>query len=386
MKPTELIPIALALFLSGCGFWSTDAPKPNFQVLLVAANLSDSLAQGVPFPDPLGGPKTDLSQIARVIVNLERIELVGEGGRVVGLAPNPELGDSDGDGRPDIDLMTLSGQPTPLVKGTVPAGVYTQFRLFSPLEQGAEAQSVYLVMKSGSKVPLRIPSGQQTGLKLVIQGGFKVQIDATTTLTLAFDLGHSLVQTGNGRYMLKPVVKASGDVSSAMVKGKVTFKGGRAVQDAGVEAKSADNTHLTLTNADGLYSFPTVAAPATYAFTFRLQTPENVVYLSKKTLDVPANTVTTVDAEFEPTGGITVSLKSATPPSDVTVEIKDASQATVASSQEADAQGQYVFSTLPPGLYSVRVGATLGGTPVSGQAAGVVVEDFRMTRLEIELR
>lgn len=391
MKPTVFrglfAALVLAPLVASCGASPTSAHQPNFQALLIAADLSGgSLAQAAPSLDPLGRPKTDLSQIARVVVNLERIELVSEGGRMVGLEPNPELGDSDADGNPDLDLMALSGRATPVVKGTVPVGVYTQFRLFSPAESGSEAKSVYLVMKDGSKVPLRIPSGQQTGLKLVIQGGFNVRVDAITTLTLAFDLGHSLVQTGNGRYMLKPVVKASGDVTSGAVNGKVTFKGGRAVQDAGVEAKSADNTYLTMTNAEGLYSFPAVAAPATYEFTFRLQTPENVVYLSKKTVPIPANTTTTVNAEFELTGGITVSLKAASAPSNVTVQVKDATNATVASSTLADASGKYVFSTLPVGNYSVSVEATVGGSPASGQMAGVLVEDFKMTNVEVELK
>jgi len=379
--------LVLAPLIAGCGSSSTSINQPNFQARLVAADLSgSSLAQANFTLDPHGRPRTDLSQIARVVVNLERIEMVGERGRVAGLEPNPDLGDSDSDGNPDIDLMTLSGKATPIVKGTVPAGVYTQFRLFSPTESGSEAQSVYLVMKNGAKVPLRIPSGQQTGLKLVVQGGFNVQNDATTSLTLAFDLGHSLVQTGNGRYMLKPVVKASGDVTSGAVSGKVTFKGGRAVQDAGVEARSVNNTYLTQTNANGLYGFPALAAPATYEFTFRLQTLENVVYLSKKTISIPANTTTTVNAEFELTGGITVSLKSATSPSSVTVEIKNASNATVASSTQADPGGRYVFATLPPGTYRVNVSATVNNSALSGQATGVVVEDFRMTNLEVELK
>ncbi len=230
MKPTILrgffVAFGLVPLLVSCGSLSSHTQQPNFQALLVAADLTgSSLAQGVASLDPLGRPKTDLSQIDRVVVNLEHVELVGAEGRVTSLEPNPELGDSDADGNPDIDLMALSGRATPIVKGAVPAGTYTQFRLFSPAESGSEAQSVYLVMKSGAKIPLHIPSGQQTGLKLVIQGGFNVQVDAITTLTLAFDLARSLVQTGHGRYMLKPVVRALGEVTSGAVNGKVTFKG-----------------------------------------------------------------------------------------------------------------------------------------------------------------
>lgn len=391
MNPTFFRSLSVAFLLApliaGCNSSPASVNQPNFQALLVAADLSSStLVQSVSSLKPLDRPKTDLSQIARVVVNLDRIELVGEGGRVAGLEPNPALGDSDADGNPDLDLLALSSRATPIVKGTIPAGVYTQFRLFSPVEPGTEALSVYLVMKDGSKIPLRIPSGQQTGLKLVIQGGFNVRLDAITTLTLTFDLGRSLVRTGNGRYMLKPVVKASGDVASGAVNGRVTFKGGRPAQDALVEARSANNTYLTTTSADGLYSFPLLAAPASYEFTFRFQTPEGVVYLIRKTLSIPANTTTTVNAEFELTGGITVSLKSASAPSNVTVVVKDASGVTVASSSQADPDGKYTFATLPPGTYSVSASAAVGGAPVSGQATGVVVEDFKMTKVEIELK
>lgn len=391
MNPTFFRSLSVAFLLApliaGCNSSPASVNQPNFQALLVAADLSSStLVQSVSSLKPLDRPKTDLSQIARVVVNLDRIELVGEGGRVAGLEPNPALGDSDADGNPDLDLLALSSRATPIVKGTIPAGVYTQFRLFSPVEPGTEALSVYLVMKDGSKIPLRIPSGQQTGLKLVIQGGFNVRLDAITTLTLTFDLGRSLVRTGNGRYMLKPVVKASGDVASGAANGRVTFKGGRPAQDALVEARSANNTYLTTTSADGLYSFPLLAAPASYEFTFRFQTPEGVVYLIRKTLSIPANTTTTVNAEFELTGGITVSLKSASAPSNVTVVVKDASGVTVASSSQADPDGKYTFATLPPSTYSVSASAAVGGAPVSGQATGVVVEDFKMTKVEIELK
>jgi len=391
MNPTFFRSLSVAFLLApliaGCNSSPASVNQPNFQALLVAADLSSStLVQSVSSLKPLDRPKTDLSQIARVVVNLDRIELVGEGGRVAGLEPNPALGDSDADGNPDLDLLALSSRATPIVKGTIPAGVYTQFRLFSPVEPGTEALSVYLVMKDGSKIPLRIPSGQQTGLKLVIQGGFNVRLDAITTLTLTFDLGRSLVRTGNGRYMLKPVVKASGDVASGAVNGRVTFKGGRPAQDALVEARSANNTYLTTTSADGLYSFPLLAAPASYEFTFRFQTPEGVVYLIRKTLSIPANTTTTVNAEFELTGGITVSLKSASAPSNVTVVVKDASGVTVASSSQADPDGKYTFATLPPGTYSVSASAAVGGAPVTGQATGVVVEDFQMTNVEVELK
>ena len=111
-----------------------------------------------------------------------------------------------------------------------------------------------------------------------------------------------------------------------------------------------------------------------------------MVYLSKKTASLPANATTTVDAEFEPTGGISVSFKSAATPSNVSVNIKDARGMTIASSFQPDTEGRYVFSTLPPGACNVSVGAVLDGTTVSEQLAGVRVEDFKITQAEVELR
>ena len=75
------------------------------------------------------------------------------------------------------------------------------------------------VLLDGLTHPLEIPSGSRSGLKLNIQvtitGGVKY------VLALDFDASHSIVVTGNGRYMLKPVIKTVATAISGGLTGVV---------------------------------------------------------------------------------------------------------------------------------------------------------------------
>jgi len=52
--------------------------------------------------------------------------------------------------------------------------------------------------------PLDIPSVGQTGIKLIHP--FEIIPGYITELTLDFDVQHSIIETGNGEYKLKPVI------------------------------------------------------------------------------------------------------------------------------------------------------------------------------------
>src|SRR5215813_12714098 len=97
------------------------------------------------------------------------------------------------------DLLTLqNGVFTTIGEGTLPAGTYTQIRL----KLGAGST----IVVDGTTYPLKVPSGMQSGLKL--NGTFVVPPGGTTDVGLDFDASRSLHQTGNGQWMLKPVVRA----------------------------------------------------------------------------------------------------------------------------------------------------------------------------------
>jgi hypothetical protein len=93
----------------------------------------------------------------------------------------------------------------------LPAGHYTQLRLI--LEENDTTPnsdpSNYIVLEGGDLVNDRIaldtPSGIRTGIKLIHQ--FTVGSGQRVDLLLDFDACHSIVQTGNGTYKLKPVIK-----------------------------------------------------------------------------------------------------------------------------------------------------------------------------------
>jgi len=92
--------------------------------------------------------------------------------------------------------------------GTLPAGHYTQVRLvvsratiyFDNAAAGA-ACAPTITAPAGGSASLNIPSGE---VKLNRQ--FEVPADGTTTMLLDFDGDRSIRETGNGRYMMTPVI------------------------------------------------------------------------------------------------------------------------------------------------------------------------------------
>ncbi len=117
--------------------------------------------------------------------------------------------------RPDsatYDLLTLrNGVFTTIGKAAIPAGHYTQVRL--KLGPGSN------VVVGGVPHPLTVPSGLQTGLKLV--GEFDVPANGLVDIALDFDAARSIILTGAGRYMLKPVVKVMPFSTAGAIGGTV---------------------------------------------------------------------------------------------------------------------------------------------------------------------
>ncbi len=116
-----------------------------------------------------------------------------------------------------FDLLELVGGVTALLGDVeLPAGHYTQLRLV------IEAASITI---GGRTLPLTVPSGAQSGLKLT--GGFDVDPGVLTSLTLDFDAERSLVEMppGSGDYKLKPTIRMMQTVLSGTISGTVTPPG-----------------------------------------------------------------------------------------------------------------------------------------------------------------
>lgn len=95
------------------------------------------------------------------------------------------------------DLLQLqNGVDTLLATGTISSDTLKEVRFILGNDNSVMVDSVIY--------PLTTPSAQQSGLKIKIDKSLNLDIN---TLTLDFDAEQSIHQTGNGGYMLKPVIK-----------------------------------------------------------------------------------------------------------------------------------------------------------------------------------
>lgn len=132
-----------------------------------------------------------------------------------------------------LDLLDLTnGVLEELGSTPLPAGSYQQVRLVlaenSPSAPQA-ANALVLTSDPGTEIPLKTPSGQQSGLKL--QAHFDVTANQLADLVLDFDACKSIVQSGSsGNYNLKPVMSVfkrlttaiQGYVDTSMANGGTT--------------------------------------------------------------------------------------------------------------------------------------------------------------------
>ena len=130
----------------------------------------------------------------------------------------------------DIDLYDLQGPKRELLLTgeAIPAGEYEWMRLKVAVDP--TQQDSYVEVSSGQVCEMRIPSGAETGLKLI--HSFTVGIGAITDLTIDFDLRKSLVQPpgqkadqttcdSNQVYLLKPALRVVDSLEVGTISGKV---------------------------------------------------------------------------------------------------------------------------------------------------------------------
>ena len=109
-------------------------------------------------------------------------------------------------------MLTLGQAP-------LPAGTYQQVRLVLKANNGSAPFANSLVLTgSATPIPLKTPSAQQSGYKIL--GPITVQAGAPTDLVLDFNACKSIVVAGaSGKYLLKPVVRATAQVVSGTISG-----------------------------------------------------------------------------------------------------------------------------------------------------------------------
>jgi len=159
-----------------------------------------------------------------------------------------------------IDILRFrNGRDTLIADADIPAGTIQQVRLVL-YETGNK------VVVGGIAYDLTTPSGQTSGVKLNVHDNLTAGVGYT--LKLDFDVAKSIVLTGNGKYILKPVIRAIAESTSGVITGVVS----PAASSPSVYAIMGTDTVGTMADAGGKFYFPGLPA-GTYNVRFEPLSP-----------------------------------------------------------------------------------------------------------------
>ncbi len=119
-----------------------------------------------------------------------------------------------------IDLLNDSGTASAvLFSQRIPAGAYGQIRLLVTAD--GDPSHSYIVLSDGSMHGLTVPSGAETGLKLV--SGFIVPMSGVVDYTVDFDLRQAIVCPAgqSPACLLKPVERLVDNTTVGNIQGQV---------------------------------------------------------------------------------------------------------------------------------------------------------------------
>jgi hypothetical protein len=247
-----------------------------------------------------------------VVVKFTAIELKPESGEAFTIELSPA---------PSVDLLALAGGGSRelLSEHAVPAGRYTWVRLLIDAQQNTPTS--YIDFADGQRFALFVPSGSESGLKLI--RGFTVAVGSTSNFTIDFDLRKSVIappgQSPN--YLLKPVLRLVDNLRVGTLEGTVAaalvptgcapqvylFGGANVVPDDLDLAPAPDvdpfvSVPVALDTASGEYRFRVAfleAGDYTAAFTCdgATDTPEGeeiLVFAGTRNVNVAANQSTAI--------------------------------------------------------------------------------------------
>lgn len=185
--------VAVAFGLAACG----DSTGPNgtgeMSVSLQESGSGSSSIMASVSTSESSSSEISLSSVSSVEITLERVETLPAG------EPDAEGAwvSLDVEGEVTVDLMDLSAVgPIVLAEGTVPAGSYSNVRLY--FSAASITTSEEITLEGGGTVAagtydLFIPSGMETGVKIAL-GSVTVSEDESANVVLEIDTEGS-VQT-----------------------------------------------------------------------------------------------------------------------------------------------------------------------------------------------
>ena len=149
-----------------------------------------------------------------------------------------------------INLSDLrNGITQELANDSIPAGTYSMIRLFI-----SEAN---IMLKNGIDFDVKVPSGSESGFKVIIPSGLVVSGGSTAELLVDFNLSRSIVMLGPWDhpwgFHLKPVIRALDNNSCGKVEGFVMDSSTVAINGAYVWLADSEVVGSTVTEESGFY-------------------------------------------------------------------------------------------------------------------------------------
>ncbi len=195
-----LLLAATGLGVIGCGSGGMTTPMGQSQMSEMG-QMKLAVADAPPADDA-----------THVVVVFTGVELTGNNGNPVTITfPEPK----------SIDLMTQSGTASAvLFDEPIAPGSYSQIRLMVTAD--GSANNSYIDFADGSRMGLRVPSGSETGFKLV--SGFTVPSSGVVDYTIDFDLRKAITcPPGQApACILKPVEQLVDNTSVGNIQGQIT--------------------------------------------------------------------------------------------------------------------------------------------------------------------
>ncbi len=195
-----LVALFMAVFIAGCGGGSGSTGD-------LSVDLTDSA--------------TDQYNAVYVTISEVAVHLESDGEEQWKVVSTPAV---------TVNLLTLiNGVRQDLGLASLSSGHYTQMRLMigETPDSGINILSQshpfanYVIDSSNEYHELKVPSGVQTGIKIV--NGFDITANGTTELILDFNASKSVVVAGNsGNYLLQPTIKVLNIMEASIITGTVT--------------------------------------------------------------------------------------------------------------------------------------------------------------------
>ena len=153
-----------------------------------------------------------------------------------------------------IDLLQLqNGIMAVLAEAEIPVGKYDMIRL--------HIVEATVVIDEKTSFPLQVPSGNASGLKIMLDSILTVTENEISEILIDFDLSRSFITIGNPKskkgitgFIFKPFIRAINNKHTSIIYGKVYEGEKTVIAGAQITVLHADTVVTTaLTNAKGYY-------------------------------------------------------------------------------------------------------------------------------------